>query len=68
MKVRSIAGDTVGMILFRYLGRDDDEIERAFFENNSGVAAYGPTLPAGVVVIIPEPPAVPVKKVVNVWD
>lgn len=67
-QVRSIAGDTVGTILYRHLGRDDDEIERAFFEINPGVAALGPVLSSGVVVTLPELPAPPVKKVVSVWD
>ena len=68
MQVRSIAGDTVGTLLYRYLGRDDDEAERAFFAVNTGVAKHGPVLPSGVVVTIPDLPDPPIKKVVSVWD
>lgn len=68
MQVRSIAGDTVCGILYRYLGRDDDEIERAFYTVNPGIAAYGPTLPVGIVVTIPEIKPQPVTKVIKLWD
>jgi phage tail protein X len=68
MQVRSIAGDTVGTLLFRHLGRDDDEAEAAFYAVNTGVAKYGPVLPSGVVVNIPDIAPPPLQTVVSVWD
>lgn len=52
--VRSIAGDTVARLLYRELGRCDDAAEEALWLINDGLASYGPVLPAGVLVMLPE--------------
>ena len=52
--VRSIAGDTVNQLLYRSLGRSDDAAEEALWLLNPGLAEYGPVLPAGVRVVLPE--------------
>uniref|UniRef100_A0A6M3KNH7 Putative tail protein n=1 Tax=viral metagenome TaxID=1070528 RepID=A0A6M3KNH7_9ZZZZ len=68
IKVRTAAGDTVGLLLFRHLGRDDDEVINACYNLNPGLAGHGASLPAGVEVLIPDPPAVALQKVQRAWD
>jgi phage tail protein X len=53
-RVRSIAGDTANLLLFRELGRSDDAAEEAFWLVNQGLAEHGATLPAGLWVFLPE--------------
>lgn len=67
-KVLSRAGDSVGLLAHLHLGRDDDETEEAMYSANPGLAKYGPVLPSGVEVIIPDLPEAPLAKAVNVWD
>ncbi|MBX7275378.1 tail protein X [Pseudomonas sp. ERGC3:05] len=68
-RVRSIAGDSVNLLLFRELGRCDDAAEETLWRLNPGMAEYGPVLPAGVWVIVPELPARPAAvRPVLAWD
>lgn len=68
-RVRSIAGDTVNILLYRTIGRSDDEAEEALWALNPGLADFGPSLPAGVQVVIPEIKEKPsASKAVSVWD
>jgi phage tail protein X len=67
-QVKSRAGDTVGLLLFKHLGRDDDVAEQAVFDVNPGLASYGPVLPAGVDVIIPDIAQPEVTRVQRSWD
>jgi phage tail protein X len=67
-KVRTIAGDSVGSLLHRHLSRDDDAVIDACYNLNPGLAGYGASLPAGVEVLIPDPPAAPLAKVMKSWD
>lgn len=52
--VLTIAGDTANMLLYREIGRSDDEAEAAFWLLNAGLAEYGVALPAGLRVYLPE--------------
>lgn len=68
-RVRSIAGDTVNVLLYRTLGRSDDEAEEALWAINPGLAEFGTVLPAGVQVVIPEIADKPAaSRAVSVWD
>jgi phage tail protein X len=68
-KVRAIAGDTVNVLLFRVLGRSDDEAEEALWLLNPGLAEYGVTLPGGLEVVMPELSEKPTaSRPVSVWD
>ena len=68
-KVRSIAGDSVNLLLYRELGRCDDAAEETLWRLNPALAEYGPALPAGVWVIVPEMQARPVAvRPVLAWD
>jgi phage tail protein X len=51
---RSKEGDTVDVIAWRYYGRQNDLIVERVLEANPGLADYGPTLPEGVRVALPE--------------
>lgn len=53
-RARTIAGDTVNLLLYREQGRSDDAAEEALWRLNPTLAEYGPALPAGVWVILPE--------------
>lgn len=68
--VMTIAGDSVNRILWRELRRDDDETEERLWALNPGLAAYGPLLPSGVRVTLPDltPRANTARKVVTAWD
>ncbi|CAM3097396.1 MULTISPECIES: tail protein X [Pseudomonas] len=68
-RVRSIAGDSVNLLLYRELGRCDDAAEETLWRLNPGLAEHGPVLPAGVGVIVPEMDAQPgVATPVSAWD
>lgn len=53
-RVRTIAGDSANVLLFRELRRSDDAAEEAFWLINPGLAEHGATLPAGLWVYLPE--------------
>lgn len=68
-KVRSIAGDSVNLLLYRELGRCDDAAEETLWRLNPGLTEFGPVLPAGVWVIVPELDARPsAARPVLAWD
>lgn len=68
-RVRTIAGDTANLLLYRELGRSDDEAEEALWELNPGLADFGVSLPAGVQVRLPELASQPAQtKVLTAWD
>lgn len=51
---KTITGDSVNRLLWREMRRDDDSAEEALWALNPGLAAYGPLLPAGVRVVLPD--------------
>jgi len=64
-------GDTLGLILYRELGRDDDEIFDLTYKENSHLYDYletSSTFPAGVLISLPDLPDKAEPKAVNVWD
>lgn len=54
---RSKLGDMLDAIVWQYYGRTDNRLVEIVLEANRGLADYGPELPAGVSIILPEPPA-----------
>lgn len=68
--IMAIAGDSVGRIAWRELRRDDDATIEALWRLNPGLAAYGPLLPSGVRVVLPDikPRANTARRVVTAWD
>jgi len=68
-RVRSIAGDSVNLLLYRELERCDDAAEEALWRLNPQLAEWGPVLPAGVWVVLPEVDLKPVApNPVSSWD
>lgn len=68
-RVRSIAGDSVNLLLYRELERCDDAAEEALWRLNPQLAEWGPVLPAGVWVILPELELKPAASTpVSAWD
>lgn len=66
--IRSRDGDSVSLILWQQMKRDDDQAEEALYKLNPGLEKYGPILPAGIEIILPELKVKAPAKVVNVWD
>jgi phage tail protein X len=67
-RVYAQQGDTVDALCFRHLGRTQGVVE-ATLETNEGLAAYGPILPMGLAVDLPDDPAAqPTLKLVNLFD
>ncbi|MDD0967240.1 MULTISPECIES: tail protein X [Pseudomonas] len=68
-KVRSVAGDSVNLLLYRETGHSDDSAEEALWTLNPTLAEHGPILPAGVWVTLPELDSRPAAiKPVLAWD
>lgn len=68
-KVRSMAGDSVNLLLYRETGRSDDSAEEALWKLNPTLAERGPILSAGVWVTLPELDSKPAAiKPVLAWD
>ena len=68
-RVRSIAGDSVNLLLFREIGRCDDATEEALWRLNPLLAEQGPVLPAGIWVTVPEVDTqLKVTAPVSAWD
>lgn len=55
--VTSRPNDTVDLIAMRHAARADAAAVAAILEANPGLADYGPALPEGVRVLIPDLPA-----------
>ncbi|HCE6978388.1 TPA: tail protein X [Pseudomonas aeruginosa] len=68
-RVRTIAGDTANLLLYRELGRADDDAEEAFWLVNAGLAEHGPALPSGLWVNLPELASKPARAApITAWD
>ena len=68
-KVRSVAGDSVNLLLYRETGRSDDAAEEALWKLNPTLAEYGPVLPAGIRLVLPELDSKPAaSKALTAWD
>jgi P2-like prophage tail protein X len=66
--VSAYQNDTVDALCWRYYGRTAGVTE-AVFEANPGLADYGPILPQGLVVNMPEvKTSAPQRQMVNLWD
>ena len=68
-RVRSIAGDSVNLLLYRELDRCDDAAEEALWRLNPELAEHAAVLPAGVWIVLPEVDSKPVSPTpVSAWD
>jgi phage tail protein X len=68
MDVRAQQHDTVDALCWRHLRRTRGVVEQTL-ELNPGICDYGPTLPHGLLVTLPEPTFEPATvPTVNLWD
>ncbi|MDN4056329.1 tail protein X [Massilia sp. YIM B02763] len=68
MEVRAQQGDTVDALCWRHFGRTAGIVEQVL-EMNAGLADYGPILPHGLVVQMPDKPATtPTAPLLQLWD
>jgi phage tail protein X len=51
---QSKAGDLIDDIAFRYYGKTSGGEVEAIYAANNHLADYGPELPAGLVIVLPE--------------
>lgn len=61
-------GDTVDFIAWRFYGSTANRVTEAVLEVNRGVADYGPILPAGIELALPEIDAPAKTRGVRLWD
>jgi len=59
-------GDTLDILCLRYYGRTQGVVETVLAAN-PGLAEYGPVLPHGISVNLPEVQPAAVKETVNLW-
>ncbi|EPV8688032.1 tail protein X [Pseudomonas aeruginosa] len=65
---RTQQNDTVDALCWRHYGRTAGVVE-AVLDANPGLADKGPTLPAGLLVTLPEQQAAaPEQQMVSLWD
>jgi phage tail protein X len=50
-------GDVLDEIVWRYYERQDNGLVETVLEANRGLADYGPRLPAGIEITMPDAPA-----------
>lgn len=67
MKVRSVQGDTIDLICYRYYGRTAGVTEQVI-EANPQLVDIGPVLPNGTEIELPEQTATPEKTMISLWD
>jgi phage tail protein X len=66
-EVRTIQGDTVDRVCFRYYGYTAGVTESVLVAN-PGLADLGPVLPIGTVIKMPEVAAKPTQATVQLWN
>ena len=67
IEVRAIQGDTLDRICYRVYGHTAGVTEAAY-EANPGLARFGPTIPAGTLVKLPEADRQPTKPTAQLWN
>lgn len=67
MKVRAQQYDTVDALCWRHYGRTDGVTARVL-QTNPGLAEYGPFLPHGLPVELPDDAPAAVVSTVQLWD
>lgn len=68
-RVRSVAGDSVNLLLYRNTGRCDDAVEEALWRLNPTLQEQDAVLPADIWVVLPELDTRPLASApVSAWD
>ncbi len=68
MKYTTRDGDTVDAIAWRVYGSTSNQVVESVLAANAGLADYGPILPAGVTITLPEIAAPAKAKGIKLWD
>ncbi len=68
MKYITRDGDTVDAIAWRVYGSTSNQVVESVLAANAGLADYGPILPAGVTITLPEIAAPAKAKGIKLWD
>jgi phage tail protein X len=66
-KVTTRQGDALDQIALEFYGRTNGATE-TLLDANPHLADLPPLLPAGVIIVLPDLPATPVKPRVRLWD
>lgn len=61
-------GDVADDIAWNYYGTRDGLVVEQLLAANKGLSDYGPILPAGVVVTLPDITVQPTNQAVKLWD
>ncbi len=61
-------GDTVDLIAWKFYGSTANRVVETVLEANRGLADHGPTLPAGVSIVLPPLTAPATAQGVKLWD
>ena len=68
----SLEGDRLDLVVWDHYGGDPARVGSLVvivLEANRGLADYGPVLPAGVRIVLPEVASTPASRpTVNIWD
>lgn len=67
MNIRSVQGDTIDLICYRYYGKTAGVTEQVI-EANPALVNIGPELPNGTEVYLPEQTATAEKTTISLWD
>lgn len=66
-QIRTLQGDTADLICYRELGHTAGVTEQ-LYELNPRLADYGPILPSGLLITLPDTPQRSQAQGINVWD
>jgi phage tail protein X len=61
-------GDTADLIAWYYYGTRAGRVTEQLLDANKGLAGYGPLLPAGLVITLPDVVQTPVDSTISLWD
>ncbi|MGJ3352083.1 tail protein X [Providencia sp. Je.9.19] len=67
MKIRTIQGDTVDGICWRFYGRTTGMTETVLLAN-PGLAEKGAVIPTGLLIDMPEVTMEPTQPLIQLWD
>lgn len=65
---RTSDGDTADYIAWKCYGTQDGKVVEQMIDANPGLADYGPTLPAGLLLTIPDIAPEAGETAVKLWD
>ncbi|EJD6045555.1 tail protein X [Providencia sp. PROV060] len=67
MKIRTMKGDTIDEICWRFYGRTTGMTEAVLLANPN-LAEQSPIMPAGILIELPEVTEEPVQPLIQLWD